>query len=251
MIKHIKIFILLCGFLTVLQTGFSQQRRTFTHKLIGGFNIGATLPVPIPPEVRSIDAYRLQFTPQAGYNISYNFESEWGIGGSLLFDMKGMNVRNRVKYMHTNVEVNNEGNTLNGYFVGRNETTFKAAYITLPAYLFYMYHNTWQFKVGGYVSYNCYSEFKGDVWDGYLRFNDFREKLLIEEKGEATFDFGNDINTFDYGLIIGAERKINNRLGIYLNLSYGLNSIFPSKFKALDYKMHNIYIALGVTYNLK
>ena len=246
----LKQYILILGLLAVAQPGFSKEDAKFAHRLVVGFNFGGTTPMPLPAEVRGIDAYWPQFTPQMGYNILYRFASGWGVTSGLLLDLKGMGVKNHVKYMHTNVLLNEDGQTLDGYFVGRNETILKVTYLTLPVYLFFVPGDNWKFKAGAYISYNYSSEFKGSVWDGYLRLNDFRDKMEILEKGEASFNFGGDMSRFDFGLCLGAERKLNDRFGIYGNLAWGMKSIFPSNFNALDYKMYNIYMAIGITYGL-
>jgi len=44
--------------------------------------------------------------------------------------------------------------------------------------------------------------------------------------------------------------KINERFGVFGNLSWGLSSIFKKDFKAIDFDMYNIYLALGLTYKL-
>lgn len=238
--------------LLFLLTGAISAQEKFEYKIIAGFNIGATAPAPLPAEVRSITAYWPQFTPQLGYTVTYNHSPKWGLMSGIMLDLKGMGVRDKVKYMYTSVTLSKEnGSKMEGYFVGRNETTVKLTYITIPLYVTYRMNNDWQFKVGGYASYNYNSSFKGYVWDGYMRVENMTgTKFEIKDKGDARFDFGDDIRDFDFGVGVGAERRINNRFGVYSNFTWGLTSIFPSDYKAIDFKMYNIYLTLGLTYNL-
>ncbi|NDW17938.1 PorT family protein [Dysgonomonas sp. 216] len=244
-------------FLFLSSASVFAQKDKFEHKIVAGYNFGATAPVPIPSEVRTISSYWPEFTPQLGYNVTYNHTSKWAISSGILLDNKGMGVRNRVKYMYTSVILEKDGDRpLTGYFVGRNETRVKSAYVTIPLYIVYKYNTDWNFKIGGYASYKSSSEFKGDVWGGYLRVEDSEtggptgEKIVIENKGDATFNFGDDIRDFDFGLSCGAERRINDKFGIYSNLSWGLTSIFPNDYKTVSFKMYNIYMAVGLTYKL-
>jgi len=241
----------------VLATPTMAQKNKFEHKIVAGYNFGATAPVPVPSEVRTIKAYWPEFTPQLGYNVTYHYSPNWGVTSGILLDYKGMGVQDRVKYMYTSVILEADNNRpLTGYFVGRNQTRINIAYATVPIYLTYSPNETWNFKVGGYISYRFSSEFKGKVWDGYLRVENTEiggptgEKITITKEDKATFNFGDDMRDFDFGLSIGSERRINDKFGIYGNLSWGLTSIFPNDYKTVDFKMYNIYLSLGLTYKL-
>lgn len=251
--KFIKYISFVFSFAVLSTAGFAQEtdNEKFEHQIVAGFNFGATAPVPIPEEVRSITAYWPQFTPQLGYNITYKFKPKWGVMSGIMLDLKGMGVRDEVKYMHTTVVLEENGNKLEGYFTGRNETRIKATYVTVPLYLVYNPNLNWKFKVGGYASYRSSSEFEGTVWDGYMRVDDFTgDKIEIKDKDDATFNFGDDMRKFDFGVGLGAERRINNRFGVFGNLTWGLTSIFPSDFNAIGFDMYNIYLTLGMTYKL-
>lgn len=230
---------------------FSQERteNRFEHKIIAGFNIGATTPTSIPAEIRSIDAWWPQFTPQLGYNITYNLNQKWGLGSGISLDYKGMGTRATVKYIYTSIVIEDGSNdALEGYFVGKNETVVKLAYATIPLYATFNIDQSWQLRAGGYVSYLFSGKFSGTASDGYIRVNEpTGEKVEITK---ASFDFNDKLRNFDFGLILGAEKKVNDRFGIYSNLNWGLTSIFPSDFRAIDFNMYNIYLTIGLTYKL-
>lgn len=239
--------IMFFGFVAMTFAQFSADR--FEHKIVAGFNLGATSPLPVPQEVRSVDAWWPQFTPQLGYNIAYKATDKWGIGSGIMLNYKGMGVKDKVKYMYTRVIMDKEeGTEREGYFVGKNETRVKTAYVTIPLYATFQPHENWVFKAGGYASYLFSGQFKGTVSDGYLRVNEpTGEKVMIEE---ASFDFNDDIRTFDFGVTVGAERKLNNRFGIFANLDWAITPLFPSRFKVMEYDLYNIYFTLGLTYRL-
>ncbi|QIK61524.1 PorT family protein [Dysgonomonas sp. HDW5A] len=230
----------------------SSQEKTdnrFEHKIIAGFNIGATAPTSIPAEIRSIDAWWPQFTPQLGYNVTYKLNQKWGLGSGISLDYKGMGTRATVKYIYTSIVIEDGSNdALEGYFVGKNETVVKLAYATIPLYATFNINQSWQLRAGGYASYLFSGKFSGTASDGYIRVNEpTGEKVEITK---ASFDFNDKLRNFDFGLILGAERKINDRFGIYSNLNWGLTSIFPSDFRAIDFNMYNIYLTIGLTYKL-
>lgn len=250
--KSKKINILLLSLLIILPVfgqDYAYKYGDFEHKIVAGFNLGATTPLPIPEEVRAIDGWWPQFTPQLGYNIIYRIdESRWGIGSGILLNLKGMGVKDKVKYMHTRVQLEDGGDELEGYFVGKNETTAKAAYVTIPLYATFDISENWRLRAGGYASYLFSSNFNGSVSDGYLRVGTpLGERVEITK---ATFNFDDDMRTFDFGLTIGAERSINERFGIFGNLDWGLRPVFPSNFRVMEFDMYNIYLTFGLTYRL-
>ncbi|MDR1055675.1 MAG: PorT family protein [Prevotellaceae bacterium] len=230
-----------------------EKTYTLEHKIVAGFNFGATAPMPIPEEVRKVEAWWPQFGAQLGYNILMRGTGNWGIGSGIMLDYKGMGVRDKVKYMHTIVDINTDDNQgkFEGYFTGRNQTIVKNSYVTIPVYLTYYLKEKWRFRLGGYASYLFSSEFSGKVWDGYIRVDDYTgEKILIPEYQPAFFNFGDKLRSFDFGVIGGSEYKLNYRFGIFTNISYGITSIFQSSFKGVGFKMHNLYATIGMTYTL-
>ncbi|SHF97777.1 porin family protein [Dysgonomonas macrotermitis] len=249
MTRYISILIVLL--VTASAYGFDFRKENLEHKIVAGFNFGATTPTSIPREIRKIEGWWPQFTPQLGYNIIYNTSDKWAVGSGILLDYKGMGVRDRVKYLYTEVKLEKDGNYLTGYFTGKNETTVKMAYVTIPLYARFKINDTWNVRGGGYMSYAYSTSFKGKVWDGYMRAPDpTGSEIVIENKGDATFDFGDDVKTFDFGILAGGEMKINQRFNVFGTFNWGLTPIFHNSFKAVPFKMHNIYVTLGISYNL-
>lgn len=249
MTRYISILIVLL--VTASAYGFDFRKENLEHKIVAGFNFGATTPTSIPREIRKIEGWWPQFTPQLGYNIIYNTSDRWAVGSGILLDYKGMGVRDRVRYLYTEVKLEKDGNYLTGYFTGKNETTVKMAYVTIPLYARFKINDTWNVRGGGYMSYAYSTSFKGKVWDGYMRAPDpTGSEIVIENKGDATFDFGDDVKTFDFGILAGGEMKINQRFNVFGTFNWGVTPIFHNSFKAVPFKMHNIYVTLGISYNL-
>ncbi|NDV79381.1 porin family protein [Dysgonomonas sp. 511] len=233
---------------------YAQENTSFLsnleHRIVAGFNVGATAPVPLPREIRSVESYWPQFTPQLGYNVVYRFPSNWGIGTGILLDYKGMGVKAKVKSLHTIVDVisGDKIEKIDGYFTGKNKTEIKSAYVTIPLFASYKINEKWDVKAGAYVSYKYSSEFTGNVTDGYIR-----EGSPIGERADidlAEFNFGEDMRSFDFGVHLGGEYSINRRFGAFVNLSWGFVPIFPSSFKGLGYDMYNIYGTFGINYRI-
>lgn len=245
--KHLKYYI--TPIILSISLGISGQNQ-FEHKIVAGLNLGATAPVGLPAEIRSIDSYWPQFTPRLGYMAKYNVNKDWGVGSGIILDYKGMGTKASVKYIYTRVklEEGNESNVMEGYFVGKNKTEVKSANVTIPLTAIYNLNDKWSLRAGGYASYAFSKEFYGEVSDGYLRRETITGTKIDIDRAE--FDFNSDMKKFDYGVILGAEMKINERFGILADLNWGLTPIFPSSFTGMKFDMYNIYMAVALTYKL-
>lgn len=189
--------------------------------------------------------------------LDYALNHQWSLESGITIDVKGMGVRNRVKYMYTSATM--DDNTVRGYFTGRNETKVKASYVTIPVRIAYSLTETWKIRAGGYFSYKNSSEFSGTVWDGYLRQTDDKDIINsilvdIDNKDEAVFDFGKDMRNFDMGLSVGFEHNFKNfkggRISLYGDMTVSLTPLFPSDFTAIDMTMRHMYAVVGLSYKL-
>lgn len=255
--KILKYLLLVCACLVLTPASVLAQENEgtpFEHHFIVGYNLGATAPLSMPAEVRSINGYHPLLTPQVGYELRYRMpNSSWLLGTGLYFEMKGMCVKDRVKYMYTSVVLSEDDATrFSGYFVGKNKTKVQISYLTLPFYAIRSINETWSVRVGGYVSYANSKKFTGTVSDGYIlpENEETGEIGKREEISSATFDFGDDIRNFDVGVLGGVNMKINNKMSAFGNLTWSLTPIFPSGYKPVNFGMYNIYMTLGITRKL-
>lgn len=213
-----------------------------------GCNVGATSPVPIPPEMRKILSYNPKFNPHLGLNAIYKLNERWGIASGISIDWKGMRVKDKVKYMHTSVVVVEGNDRLTGYFVGENMTNTDNVYLTIPICGSYKINERWQVKLGVYAAKTLSAKFNGSVSNGYIRIGDPTGQK--QEIDEAFFDFSKDVRDYDFGLSANGEYKIKSRLGVYANLSWGISPYFYSGSAPINFTMRNIYGTIGFTYHL-
>lgn len=220
-----------------------------------GLNIGATAPLPLPAEVRKIEHYNPKINPHLGISMTYSLDAEkkWGIAAEAAFDAKGMRVKDKVKYMHTEVTVSHKDDpdkkTVAGDFVGKNMTNVNLHYLTLSVYGVYNINEKWSLKAGPYLASTLKSRFDGNVSDGYL-LDANGERFNIDDATDATFDFRDDIRDFDIGLLVGGKLNVNRQIGVTVGLTWGLNDVFYSGSNPISFKMQNIYGTIGVSYRL-
>jgi hypothetical protein len=253
--KNIKKYFLLMSLVASGGAVFSQQNQNefkpeFRKYILAGYNFGGTVPTPMPNTVRKINAWWPQFNPSLGYELDYVFNEKWGMGAALKIDYKGMGIKSEVMYMHTSVDIKqgDKPGKFEGLFVGHNKTIVNNGYLTLPIHAIYYPDKNWKTQLGVYFGYLFHAGFSGEVTDGYIRTPDATgEKIAIDT---ATFNFDNELRKFDCGLQAGAERRINNRISINGNLSWGLLSLFPKSFHGTDFSMYNVFFTLGISYKL-
>ncbi|HVI48557.1 MAG TPA: porin family protein [Chitinophaga sp.] len=249
-----RIIVLLIVMLTAGSPLFAQDHKTATsfkpvleHRILAGFNFGATAPVGLPNTIRKINSYWSEFSPSLGYELSYRATSKWGAAIGVKLDYKGMQVKDEVMYFPT-IITTKDGASFSGDFTGKNKTIVHNAYVTIPVSAVFTPNDRWRFNLGGYAAWLFSSSFYGSVHDGYIRNGGSTgEKIIIDE---ATFDFGKELRKFDIGLQGGAAYRVGKKLSVTGNLAWGLRPIFSDDFKGMDFPMYNIYLMLGVAYKI-
>lgn len=245
--------LLLTAIVSVAQVPASGDVRIRRHEsnVLAGFNLGAAAPIPFPNTIRKIDGWWPRVSPAVGFEYIYLLPKKWGIGASVKLDYKAMGTRAEVIYFPTIISVKDgdQTNDFTGTFSGKNETRMSNAYITVPVYGVYQFNHRWKVRLGMYVSWLFSSEFEGNVSDGYIRNGGpTGEKVNIDV---ATFDFGDEINSFDTGLYGSGDLLIARKLSASVHMNWGLRPLFPSSFQGMDFPLHNIFGTLGVTYHLQ
>ncbi len=255
-----KIFIILAAFL-VLGTSLKaddnpEKKKTLEWYFNLGLNMGGSMPVPLPAEVRKIDSYNPKINPRIGVNTIYNLNNKWGISSELSLGIKGMRVTDHVKYMKTKVLVSEKGSQeqrqVEGYFVGKNMTNVNLQYLSLSVSGVYNFNEKWEVRAGIYAASILKSKFTGNVSDGYLRDGEPNGPIVtIEADNPATFDFSDNMRDFDAGFTFMGKYKISDRLGVFVGFDWGLTDIFYRDQNPIQFKMQNLYGSFGVSYRIK
>jgi hypothetical protein len=216
-------------------------------KINGGYNLGGTSPLSFPVEIRKIEKYSPSWiAPHFALEAARWLNENWGIAAQVALDHKGFTVCDRVKSLHTEIEM--QDNKFTGNFTGKNTTEIRNVYLSLPVLAIRRISDKWMVQSGFYIAYLYHPHFNGSVSDGYIRKDSpIGEKTLVDH---ASFDFSKEQNTFDYGLLLAGERTLHSRFALRGQLSWGLNPLFPSDFTGIAFKMYNIYGSVGLSYRL-
>ena len=217
-----------------------------------GYTIGGTTPIPLPNEIRRI----VEFAPKGGATVGMDvykmFSKRWGVVmGTHLF-YEGFHTSADVK--NYGMSLTQEGNTMSGYFTGRDVTDTDMWGITLPVMGTFAISPRWNVSVGPYFSAYFKKRFSGEVFDnregiGYLRVDTpTGEKVNMTRENPANYNFKDDMKNWNVGFEFTFDWKAMKHMNVFASLDWGVTSVFDEDFQALQFRMYPIYATLGVAY---
>ncbi|MBR1838175.1 MAG: PorT family protein [Bacteroidaceae bacterium] len=212
-----------------------------------GFQIGGTAPTPMPRSIRKIESWNplLCLSLEAQARRFFDSEARWSVSAGLRLEQKGMKTDASVKGYHMEMTAD-DGGYMEGEWTGRVKTHVRASYLTLPLLVHYRLSTRWSVHAGPYVSLLLDGDFDGEAYDGYLRHHDpTGEKAYVTH---ATYDFGDDLRTFAWGLQAGASCMITSRLEGTVALTVGMNGIFPKDYSSVTFALYPVYARIGLNY---
>ena len=246
------LFIICSLFIGVAQTAKAGGLDSLQLRPRVGYSIGGTTPIPLPETIRSIDSYSLTPSFMFGIDGMLPLSETWGIAAGLHVENKAMKSEVNTKAYH--MEVVKGGSHIVGLFTGHVSQKVTQWMLTVPVQATLTLGKKVVLRGGPYVSFLLNKEFSGIASDGYLREgNPTGAKILMGNKeGEwATYEFGDDLRTVQFGIGVGADWQVYKHFGLSADLNWGLTGIFPSDFKTLEQTLYPIYATIGIFYRLK
>ncbi|MDE5726278.1 MAG: PorT family protein [Duncaniella sp.] len=219
------------------------------YEVNAGVNIGGTSPIPLPAEIRKIDSYSPNLNLQVGTTVTkwLGVDHRWGVAVTLRLGTKGMETGAQVK--NYGMEIYQDGKKLAGRWTGRVHTKYHSQQLEIPVTAVYRVNRRFKVNAGAYVAYAFNNGFDGYVEEGYLRVGDpTGDKVVFEDGSRATYDFGENLRRFQWGLQAGVSWVAYKHLLVNANLTWGLNGAFESSFKTISFGMYPIYLNAGFGY---
>ncbi len=219
------------------------------YEVNAGTNIGGASPLPLPAEIRHIDSYSPDLNLQIGARVRKWLSNDlrWGVAGGLRFETKGMRTDATVK--NYGMEIIDNGKKLSGRWTGKVHTKYHSQQLVFPITATYRLNDKVVFNLGPYLAYAFTNDFEGNVHNGYLREGSpTGDKVSFEDDSKATYDFGENLRKFHWGLQGGVSWMAYKRLVVNANLEWGCNSIFESSFKTVSFNLYPIYLNVGFGY---
>lgn len=215
-----------------------------------GYNIGGTLPLGIPAQVREVLSYDPSFGLTIGVDLVQPFEnSRWALNTGVRIVNLKMNSAVRVKDYSTEIKIGNQ--EVYGRFTGTSEINSDLVQLQVPLQMEYRILPKLSIRAGGYLGINLKGEFRGSVYDGYQRRdNPTGERIDITNDNRAHYDFAKELRPFSLGFILSIDYSLNNNLGIYAEGNWGQTNIFKSSFNTVNFPLYSIHGTIGLSYRL-
>ncbi len=217
-----------------------------------GYTLGGTTPVPLPNEIRSINA----FSPHGGATVAADVYKmlckRWGISVGWHFFYEGFHTSADVK--NYKMSLTQEGNTMSGYFTGCDVTNVGMWGLTMPVLATWRLSPRWNISAGPFFTVFYSQSFDGRVYDnkqgvGYLRVDTpIGEKVNIDRTNPATYDFSDHMRNWNGGIEVAFDWKATRHMNLFGLVDWGLSDIMEPDFSAIDFKMYPIYATIGVAY---
>lgn len=218
-----------------------------------GYTIGGTTPLPLPAEIRSIEA----FSPKGGATVGADaykmINKRWGVSAGVHFFYEGFSTTAEVKNYKVKLE-NKEGNVMEGYFTGTNKTVTSMWGMTLPVLATFRISPRWNVSFGPYLSSYFKKEFDGCVYAnkkgvGYLRQDTPTGPYVgMETPTDYPDVFADNMLSCSGGVELGFDWKALKHMNVFGKVDWGLSNIWDNDFDAIGFKMFPIYATVGLAY---
>lgn len=217
------------------------------YQLRAYFSIGGSAPLGIPSEIREIESYNPGLKLGLEANATKWLSEDWGLRAGIAVESKGMKTRAITKNYLT--EIIQADERLKGYYTGTVRTSVNNTYLSIPVSAVYKLSSRWNLYSGLFVSIAIDKEFDGYVSNGYLRQDTpVGPKINFEGEGRAAYDFSKEVQTFQWGMQLGAEWQLNRHFKLFPNVDYSFNGVLNKDFEAISFSLHNISLNMGFAY---
>lgn len=218
------------------------------YRLKAGFNVGGISPMPLPAEIREIIQYdpTLQISVEA--DVVKWISDKTGILLGLRLENQGMKTDARVKNYKMKM-IAEDGGKMEGHWTGNVTTEVSNSNLTVPIAALFKISPRWELKAGGFFAYQTRGHFSGFVYDGYLREGDpTGDKVVFDKDTKASYDFSNELRSFQCGAEIGASWQAYKHLYLYADMTWGFVPAFKKSFETITFNMYPIFANLGFAY---
>lgn len=276
--KKILYTITLLAALTTTSQAADNNAGDWKIDVRAGYSIGGTVPLGFPAEVRGINGFTPKFNFRIGAIAERSINDNYGLQTGILLDRRGFKGDVRVK--NYDVVLRQGGERIEGPFTGNVVMNIVQTGFTIPVQATWWCSEKAKLAFGPYVQFLVNRKFEGYAYgnkvndkdgkwtgsfDAYLRRDDVRgEKIEIgdiyidangnEVNKRGTFEgeeFNDYLRWFQYGVSASCDYYVSDKVGIFADLSYGINSAATSKDgNPINMGLHPLYFSVGIAYRL-
>lgn len=247
-----KIAILIIALMSVTAIYAGEWQKDNEVSLRAGYSLGGTMPIGMPESIRGLNSFKPGLNLQFGADIEHRFAEHWGVNFGLHLENKAMETDAKVK--NYRMKMVKADDCIEGNFTGNVVTKTRMWQWAVPVQLAFHPSRKVTVKAGPYIALCLDKAFGGYAYDGYLRQGDPtgpRVELGNTASERGDYEFNDDLRVVNYGVDLGADWYVWKRLGLYADVTWGLNNVFKSNFQTIEQAMHPVYGTIGFVYKLK
>jgi hypothetical protein len=225
--------------------GFSQERKFNFYPNLA-VDLGGAIPFPLSDIPDGAGGTPKPY-PSLGLGAEYNLNNKWQIALEINYHLIAFSADAEVV---SQAFYYDDGTPM--YYTGQTETDVELRMVEFPLIAFYELKEGKRFLFGLYYSRILEGRFETKGINGiYSPDKNITDNASLPGP-EITipYNFNNDIDSYDYGLLIGYRYNINHKFYLWSRLNVGFKSIFKKEFENIDYDMYQVRINLGVSYKL-
>ncbi|MDR2037163.1 MAG: PorT family protein [Bacteroidales bacterium] len=225
---------------------FASENDTIYQGRLGllvGTDIGGAVPFPPKNIPGKINAYP-QINANIGAKFSFSLIKQWGLGAELNYKTIEMEADARVTNQKFQMD-----DDVNMYFTGTTTMDMKFTMLEVPLYAKYHFKDKKNIVFAGfYYSYIFSGKFVADPQKGFS--GPVPDMAEITDMSTIKMEFTSFLTNWDWGYLLGYERRIFDRFALTLRFSMGLKDIFKSSSNYFDYSMLHMRGSITVSYDL-
>lgn len=242
----------------------SLDMKHWSFDIRAGYSMGGTLPMGFPVEMRYINSYSPKFNYRFGADVEYRFNPRWGLDAGIYFERKGFGAD--IALRQFNVIMSQGGNEITGPYTGNVVINITQTGFTVPIQAAWYPKKNIKVKLGAYVSYISDRKFHGYAYGektanglttAYLRRGEIRGDVIYignEENTRGYFSgdlFDGFMRQFQAGVTVGCDYYFLRHWGVFLDVSYGVNSAFNKKEgNPVTMGLYPLYGTVGIVFKI-
>lgn len=239
-----KIFIVL--FIFSISFSFAQEQRNFNIYPNLAVDLGGAIPFPLSDIPDGAGGTPKPY-PTMGLGFEYHIKEKWQFAIELNYHLIAFSADADVVSQPFYYD-----NGTPMYYTGKTETDVELRMIEFPLLAFYELKEGKRFMFGLYYTRILEGRFETKGINGiYSPDKEITDNAQLPgPEYTIPYNFNDDIDSYDYGVLIGYKYDINHRFYIWSRLNVGFKSIFKKEFNNIDYEMYQVRINLGLSFKL-
>lgn len=236
-----RVALMILQFISMLVCG--QENNWWVYPALG-VDIGGAIPFPlsdIPDGARGTS----KINPSLGLGFEYQFTPKWSAGLQVNYHV--LEFSGKADVLSQSFYYNNQQGIL--YFSGETNTDIELRLIEFPVMALYKLGSRWALVMGAYYSRIADGTFDTEGKNGVLSDDkSITDAAQLPGTANTRYDFNDDLDKWDAGLLVGYRYEIVNRLSFHTHLTIGFNSIFKPEFNNIDYEMYQLRLNAGLSF---